>query len=131
MKTIGIFCGGFSSEYAISLNSTNTIISHFPLGYSWIKIIVKKGAWETETERGVKGTFNVNTGAVESSTETTRIDAGLIYIHGDPGENGKLQGTLDLLGIPYVNSDALASSLSFDKWYCNQFLKSFNIPVAQ
>jgi len=131
MKTIGIFCGGFSSEYAISLNSTNTIISHFPLGYSWIKIIVKKGAWETETEHGVKGTFNVNTGAVESSTETTRIDAGLIYIHGDPGENGKLQGTLDLLGIPYVNSDALASSLSFDKWYCNQFLKSFNIPVAQ
>ena len=34
-------------------------------------------------------------------------------------------------GIPCVNSGALASELSFDKWYCNQFLRGFNIPVAK
>jgi D-alanine-D-alanine ligase len=34
-------------------------------------------------------------------------------------------------GIPYLNSGVLASALSFDKWYCNQFLKSFGIPVAK
>jgi D-alanine-D-alanine ligase len=34
-------------------------------------------------------------------------------------------------GIPYLNSGVLSSALSFDKWYCNQFLKSFGIPVAK
>jgi D-alanine-D-alanine ligase len=38
---------------------------------------------------------------------------------------------LDIKGIPYLNSGPLASSLSFDKWFCNQFLKSFGIPVAK
>jgi D-alanine-D-alanine ligase len=38
---------------------------------------------------------------------------------------------LEIQQIPYVNSGPLASSLSFDKWYCNQFLKGFNIPVAK
>ena len=60
-----------------------------------------------------------------------KIDLGIVYIHGDPGENGKIQALLDMQGIPYLNSGPLASALSFDKWFCNQFLKSFGIPVAK
>jgi D-alanine-D-alanine ligase len=60
-----------------------------------------------------------------------KIDAGLIYIHGNPGENGKIQALMDMLGVPYINSNALASELSFDKWYCNQFLSKCGIPVAK
>lgn len=63
--------------------------------------------------------------------EATGIDAALIYTHGDPGENGKIQAYLDMLQIPYVNSGVLGSALSFDKWYCNQFLKGFGFAVAQ
>jgi D-alanine-D-alanine ligase len=59
------------------------------------------------------------------------IDAAIVYIHGDPGENGKIQAMLELHGIQYINSGPLASALSFDKWYCNQFLRAFNIPVAK
>jgi D-alanine-D-alanine ligase len=59
------------------------------------------------------------------------IDLAIVYIHGEPGENGKIQALLDMKGIPYLNSGPLASSLSFDKWFCNQFLKSFDIPVAK
>jgi D-alanine-D-alanine ligase len=51
-------------------------------------------------------------------------------VHGDPGENGKIQALLDMKGVPYLNSEPLASALSFDKWYCNQFLKGFGIKVA-
>jgi D-alanine-D-alanine ligase len=74
--------------------------------------------------------------SIESMSFTTgkgerKIDIGLIYIHGNPGENGKIQALLDMKGIPYVNSNALASELSFDKWYCNQFLSRFGIPVAK
>jgi D-alanine-D-alanine ligase len=59
-----------------------------------------------------------------------KIDIAIVYIHGDPGENGKVQGYLEMIGIPYVNSSPLASQLSFDKWYCNQFLKGFGVKVA-
>jgi D-alanine-D-alanine ligase len=59
------------------------------------------------------------------------LDMGLVYVHGNPGENGKLQAFLEMKGIPCINSGALASELSFDKWYCNQFLKGFDILVAK
>jgi len=61
----------------------------------------------------------------------TTIHAGIVYVHGDPGENGKIQAFLDLNKIPYVNSGPLASALSFDKWYCNEFLRGFDIAVAK
>jgi D-alanine-D-alanine ligase len=60
-----------------------------------------------------------------------KIDAAIVYTHGDPGENGKIQAYLDMLQIPYINSGVLASALSFDKWYCNQFLKGFGFEVAK
>ena len=51
MKTIGIFCGGFSSEYEISLKSADTIKKHIPDTYLSYKIIVSKGKWEVEMEQ--------------------------------------------------------------------------------
>ena len=54
----------------------------------------------------------------------------IICIHGDPGENGKIQAYLDLIKIPYLNSSAEASSLSFDKYICNQFLNAFGFKTA-
>ena len=49
MKTVGIFCGGFSSEFEISIKSAQTIQDHFPPGYAVVKIIVSKQGWEVET----------------------------------------------------------------------------------
>ena len=63
--------------------------------------------------------------------ENVEFDAAIVYIHGDPGENGKVQAFLEIIGKPYVNSGPLASELSFDKWFCNQFLRGFDIPVAK
>ena len=68
---------------------------------------------------------------VSPTGQTIKIDLCIVYIHGNPGENGKVQAYLDMIGMPYVNSGALASELSFDKWYCNQFLKGFGIKVAK
>jgi len=53
-----------------------------------------------------------------------------ITIHGTPGEDGTLQGYLDMIGIPYSNCGVLASALTFNKFTCNHFLKSFGISVA-
>ena len=112
MKRIGLICGGFSSEYNISIKSAQTIQIHFPEHLECVLIQISRENWQERLK--LEG----------------RIDAAIIYTHGDPGENGKIQAYLDMLQIPYINSGVLASALSFDKWYCNQFLKGFGFEVA-
>lgn len=130
MKKIGIFCGGYSSEYDISIQSATTILNNFPDGYDVFLITVKKDQW-TALYKGTESIINLNNLGFEYDGKELILDYGLVYIHGNPGENGKLQAFLEMKGIPCVNSGALASELSFDKWYCNQFLKGFDIPVAK
>ncbi len=130
MKRIGLFCGGFSSEYEISMKSAQTIIDHFPSRYELVKIEVLPDGWNALVN-DQKIPFSLDTLSYTIQGENHSIDCGLIYIHGNPGENGKIQALLDMKGLPYINSSALASELSFDKWYCNQFLSQFDIPVAQ
>jgi D-alanine-D-alanine ligase len=130
MKNLGIICGGFSSEHEISLKSANTILKQLPDAYTGYKIVLSDQGWLVKNGYN-HGVFDLNTGIISFMDGTSVSLAGaIIYIHGNPGENGKIQALLDMLKIPYVNSNVLASALSFDKWYCNQFLKSFGIPVA-
>ena len=126
MKIIGIFCGGFSSEAAISMKSAQTIIENCPKSYQPVKIIVSEENWLAEYEEQLLP-FDINTMRFGEN----KISAAIVYIHGDPGENGKVQSLLEMKGIPYINSGPLASALSFDKWYCNQFLSGFGIKVAK
>ena len=130
MKRIGLFCGVFSSEYAISILSANTIQANFPTTYEVVKIVVSKEQWLVEFQ-GASIPFDLNTCQFTHAGIPHKIDIGLVYIHGNPGENGKIQAFLDMHEIPYLNAGPLASSLSFDKWYCNQFLRAFDIPVAK
>ncbi len=129
MRNIAVICGGLSSEYEISLKSAQTIIDHFPKNYNCHKIIInKEGWWYGEPENQIS--IDKNNFSTTRAGETLQFDLALIYIHGFPGEDGKMQAYFDMLGIPYLNSSALASELSFDKWFCNQFIKHFDIPVA-
>lgn len=130
MKTVGLFCGGFSSEFDISMKSAQTIADHFPKTYNIVRIEVQQDNWFAHTSEG-KVPFNMESLSYQSEGKEVKIAIGLIYIHGNPGENGKLQAYFDMKGLPYVNSGALASELSFDKWYCNQFLSKFGVPVAE
>jgi D-alanine-D-alanine ligase len=131
MKNIGVICGGYSSEYDISIKSASTILENLPEAYNGIKIILSPSGWHVEMNNST-GIFNLNTGKIEFPNESPlMLDGAIVYIHGNPGENGKIQALLDMLDIPYVNANVLSSALSFDKWYCNQFLKSFDFPVAK
>lgn len=130
MMTIGLFCGGYSSEYEISMKSAQLILDHFPEEYEIFKVVVSKKGWYVE-QSAAQISFDMNSCEINLPSGKKTIDAGIICIHGDPGENGKIQAFLDLKGIPYVNSSYESSSLSFDKYTCNQFLKSQNINVAK
>ena len=56
--------------------------------------------------------------------EKILFDFAYITIHGVPGENGLLQGYLDMMGVPYGCCNVLASALTFDKHTCNTYLTS-------
>jgi D-alanine-D-alanine ligase len=129
MTRIGVFCGGFSSEWEISLKSAETICENFPKEYHVFKIVVSQERWYILHELK-EYDFDMNTMSFNFKGQKCSIDAAIVYVHGDPGENGKIQALLEMKGISYLNSGPLASALSFDKWYCNQFLKGFGIKVA-
>jgi len=130
MKRIGIIGGGFSSEFAISLASVQMLIDNFPEEYTPIKIVYSQDTCQAHLG-GQLIDFNLLNRSFVVDNRTIYLDYYWIYIHGDPGENGRLQAMFDLHKIPYIGSGVLPSALSFDKWYCNQFLKNFHVPVAR
>ncbi len=130
MKKVAIICGGYSSEFDISIKSAHTILAHFPEGYDAFLLELTRDNW-TAIYQGNRLEVDPWNMTFQYKNQPQKIDAAIIYIHGDPGENGKLQAFLEMKNIPCVNSGALASEISFDKWFCNQFLRGFDIPVAK
>jgi D-alanine-D-alanine ligase len=130
MKNAGIICGGFSSEFDISVKSATNILNNFPSEYRPFLILLKKEGWFVRFDDGSLTEVNSRDLTFELGEEVIKIDFAIVYVHGDPGENGKVQAYLEMIDIPYINSGPLASQLSFDKWYCNQFIKGFGFNVA-
>lgn len=130
MKKVGIICGGFSSEYDISVLSATNIQMHFPDAYKAYLVFLREEGWFVRLEDGSETQLDSTEFTFSEEDTQVKIDLAIVYIHGDPGENGKVQAYLEMINIPYINSGPLASQLSFDKWYCNQFLKGFGILVA-
>lgn len=130
MKNVAIICGGFSSEFDISVKSAKNIKANFPDGFNVYLIKLTREGWFAEID-GKEIESDIKDLSFISNGNLVKTDLAVVYIHGDPGENGKVQAYLEMIGVPYINSGPLASELSFDKWYCNQFLKGFSIPVAE
>ena len=121
MAYIGVFCGGFSPEYDISVKSAKNIIKNIPSDYTGVLIFVNREEWFVNVS-GKKTLFNKNDCSFIINGKKKVLQAAIVYVHGDPGENGKIQALLDINNVPYLNSGPLASALSFDKWFCNEFL---------
>ena len=58
------------------------------------------------------------------------FDYAYITIHGQPGENGVMQGYFDLIHLPYSTSGVLVEAMTFDKYVLNNYLRGFGINVA-
>ena len=71
------------------------------------------------------------TDALQTAEGKRRIDVAFIALHGPYGEDGTLQGMLEIVGIPYVGSGVLASALAMDKTMAAKMLAAEGIPVAQ
>ena len=130
MKNIAIVCGGNSGEYEISIKSAGVVAANLNREkYTPYLIVVKDSNWYWENE-GEKYFIDKNDFSLSVNNEHIKFDGIFNAIHGTPGEDGKLQGYFDMLGLPYTSCDAATSALSFNKYLCNRFINSFGIKTA-
>ena len=123
-KNIALVMGGFSGEHDISINSGNQVYENLDHEkYNIYKIVIDRTGWYCLKEDGSHTPVNRDNFTVDG----TSFDLAFIIIHGNPGENGVLQGYFDMLGIPYTTCGYYTSALTFNKGYCNPVVKSFGI----
>lgn len=123
-KNIALVMGGFSGEHDISINSGNQVYENLDHEkYNIYKIVIDRTGWYCLKEDGSQTPVNRDNFTVDG----TSFDLAFIIIHGNPGENGVLQGYFDMLGIPYTTCGYYTSALTFNKGYCNPVVKSFGI----
>lgn len=132
-KNIALVMGGFSGEHDISINSGCQVYEALNKDlYNVYKIVIDKDGWYWLTDQGTHQPVNRGNFTLEEQGQTIRFDLAFIIVHGNPGENGVLQGYFDMLDIPYTTCGFYTSALTFNKGYCNPVVKSFNVvKVAQ
>lgn len=132
-KHIAILKGGSSSERVISEQTAENIADSLDAEkYIPFLIDVTHGEWWYEdADAGTRYPVNKTDFSVPLPSKKLSFDFAVIAIHGTAGEDGSLQGYFEMMRIPYSSSGILASSLSFDKIRCKQFVKGFGIPVAE
>ena len=124
-KNIALVMGGFSGEHDISIMSGCQVYENLDHEkYNVYKIVVDREGWYGLADDGSRMPVNRDNFTVEG---VSRFDLAFIIIHGNPGENGVLQGYFDLLGIPYTTCGFYTSALTFNKGYCNPVVRNFGI----
>lgn len=131
-KTIALLTGGNSSEKVISLQSARQIAAQLdPSRYQTHIITIEGKEWYTEDGKGRRIPFNLSDFSLSLPERKVHFDYALVMIHGDPAENGKLQGYLDMMGVPYSCPGVLTSALTFNKYFCKNYLAAFGITGAR
>ncbi|MBO8434473.1 MAG: D-alanine--D-alanine ligase [Tyzzerella sp.] len=150
-KTVAVLFGGQSSEHSVSRISATTIISNMdsekyyviPIGITkegkWLIYNgpvenIKNGDWEKygtpavlSPDAGMKGIIKI----VGDKAKIIPVDVVFPVLHGAWGEDGTIQGLLELAKIPYVGCGVIASAVSMDKVYTKIVCKEAGIPQAK
>ncbi len=130
MRTIAIVAGGNSSEYPVSVRSAEGVVKALEGKYQTYIITIKNTDWFWEDPKGRIFSIDKNDFTLVLDDRRVRFDAAFIAIHGNPGENGLLQGYFDMTGIPYTSCDAFVSALTFNKQACKLYLNEYGIPMT-
>ncbi|HYA05906.1 MAG TPA: D-alanine--D-alanine ligase [Xanthobacteraceae bacterium] len=111
-KHVAVLMGGWSAERDISLRSG-------------------KACADALARRGYRVTPIDVTRDIAAALTAAKPDVALNVLHGRPGEDGTLQGLLEILGIPYSHSGVLASALAMQKDYAKALFRAAGVPVAE
>lgn len=131
-KKIALVTGGFSGEAVISYKSATTIYNHLDKNkFDVYKIDINPQGWFYEDASGNKTEVNKNDFTINHDGKKINFDAVFIGMHGTPGEDGKLQGYFDMMGLPYTSCNSATSALTFNKRYTTAVAAVSGINVAR
>ena len=131
-----IITGGRSEEHEISIISARSVLEVVEKTFNvTVVVITRNGHWlPFETSRRIlngDGIFQNEECILHSTRLSGQFDVVFPLLHGTTGEDGALQGMLELANIPYIGSGILASALCMDKAMAKLVLKSDNIPQVR
>jgi len=117
-KKVALVTGGLSGEAQISYKSAITVNGNLDRNkFDVFQIDINPSGWWYTPENGAPQKVNRDDFSITDGSSKINFDVVLLCIHGTPGEDGKLQGYFDMLGLPYTSCDAATSALTFNKRY--------------
>ncbi len=130
MLNVAIVCGGDSGEYDISVKSGEQVLHHLDREeFTPFLILINRKGWLCRID-GHEIPVDKNNFTIHLDGKVIRFDVIFNAIHGTPGEDGKLQGYFDIIGIPYTSSGVTTSALTFNKSFCKQVVASMGLKTA-
>ncbi len=127
-KNIALVAGGYSGEYSISIKTAITIENNIDKEkYNVFKIILDKNNWKYTAADGIETEVDRTDFSLTLNENRIKFDSVFIAVHGTPGEDGKFQGYLEMLDIPFTSCGAIVSGLTFNKIYCNRVIAQSGI----
>lgn len=131
MKNLAIIYGSDSSEWEVSIRSGEFTASQFdPEKYNVYEIFARFGNWSLAAYRiGENSRVCIPEGErpqvdkTDFSVNGVHFDFVYIMQHGAPGENGQMQGYLEMLGIPFSSCSSFVAATTFDKYSCKSYLR--------
>lgn len=120
-KNIAVLMGGMSSEHEVSLNTGKNVVKHLDKQKYRIRTITisKNGGWIVNGKKI----------GIEQALEG--IEVVFNALHGEYGEDGRIQGLLDCIGIPYTGSGVLASAVGMNKVISRNLFESRGLKIPQ
>ncbi|MVZ64287.1 D-alanine--D-alanine ligase [Sphingobacterium sp. DK4209] len=134
MKTkVALVKGGYTGEAEVSFKSAAFVYAQIDKNkYDVFPITVSLDSWFYEDESGNKHEVDRQDFSIKLDGESIRFDVAFIIIHGVPGEDGRLQGYFDMIGLPYTSCTALTSALTMNKGYTKAIVQDIQeINVAK
>lgn len=131
-KKIAVVYGGDSSEYVVSMKSKVNVYNSIDKNIFDVWCVeLRGGVARVMQDDEQLAMIDLADFSFNLKGEKCKFDFAYITIHGAPGENGVLQGYFDMINMPYSCCGVQSAALTFNKFFCSNFLRSFGIPMAK
>lgn len=132
-KKVALLAGGYTGESVVSMKSAAMVAKSLEnTSYEVFNIIINQEKWVYVNSQNEE--FPIDKNDFTANVEGVKIsfDVVFICIHGSPGEDGKLQGYLDMIGLPYTTCDAITSAITMNKAYTKSVIADLkDVSVAK
>lgn len=126
-KKIALITGGYTGEHVVSLKSASVVEKTIDTSlYDIFKILIYPNDWHFLSHVGDKIPVDLNDFSILVNGQKITFDGVFNILHGSPGEDGKMAGYFDMLGLPYTTCDALTSAITMNKGYTKSIVKDID-----